>query len=441
MEKKTIGGFIAALRKANGMTQKDLAERLNVSDKTVSRWERDDGSPDLSMIPVIAEIFGITCDELLRGERKSPADRAELPVENESTPKGEKQRQRILKSTLSQYRTYTYIAMEISAVGMIAALICNLAFLKAVLGFLIGAIFFVGSIVCQAVFLNRAFLSVEDAGLDAADLSQFKHSAILLAQKSIGLTVAFIGFTFPLILMDAYVGLSADNMLIFGLIGAAVFLGLYAVILFYVNGSLVKKGVYSFDENQAQIYRHNRSLKKKCAIGFISALVITLAVHAFGIEMIWSARNLASGTTFHDYESFVEYMEQDIPYGSESYRIDLFTSAQESAAVPESQIESAAENPIWYDSNGNEISEQEALTRTLEDKNGKIVCTYLKRNESVVSMRYSAKDGTVLPITVFTEGEYRSANALSGIITTAYCILYPIELLAVILIYFRKRAI
>ena len=40
MEKKTSSGFIAALRKANGMTQKDLAEQLNVSDKTVSRWER-----------------------------------------------------------------------------------------------------------------------------------------------------------------------------------------------------------------------------------------------------------------------------------------------------------------------------------------------------------------------------------------------------------------
>lgn len=60
MEKKTIGGFIAALRKANGMTQKDLAEKLNVSDKTVSRWERDDGAPDLAVIPVIAEIFDVT---------------------------------------------------------------------------------------------------------------------------------------------------------------------------------------------------------------------------------------------------------------------------------------------------------------------------------------------------------------------------------------------
>jgi len=81
MEKKTIGGFIAALRKANGMTQKDLAEHLNVSDKTVSRWERDDGAPDLAAIPAIAEIFGVTCDELLRGERKSPAARAKSTEE------------------------------------------------------------------------------------------------------------------------------------------------------------------------------------------------------------------------------------------------------------------------------------------------------------------------------------------------------------------------
>ena len=57
MERKTIGGLIAALRKANGMTQKDLAERLHVSDKAVSRWERDESAPDLSLIPVIAEIF------------------------------------------------------------------------------------------------------------------------------------------------------------------------------------------------------------------------------------------------------------------------------------------------------------------------------------------------------------------------------------------------
>ena len=66
MEKKTIGSFIAALRRAKGMTQKELAEKLYVSDKTVSRWECDESTPDLYLIPVIADIFGITADELLR---------------------------------------------------------------------------------------------------------------------------------------------------------------------------------------------------------------------------------------------------------------------------------------------------------------------------------------------------------------------------------------
>ena len=119
MEAKTIGKFIAALRKANGMTQKDLAEKLNVSDKTISRWERDEGAPDLSLIPVIAEIFEITCDELLRGERKSPVERkamketakettndAEAVVaaaKEEFSAKSEKQLKRLLKVSYSQY--------------------------------------------------------------------------------------------------------------------------------------------------------------------------------------------------------------------------------------------------------------------------------------------------------------------------------------------------
>ena len=227
MERKTIGGFIAALRKANGMTQKDLAEKLNVSDKTISRWERDDGTPDLAVIPVIAEIFNVTCDELIRGKRKSPVERAETAEASESTSKTEKQRQHLLKSTLSQYKNHTYIAIGISVVGLIAALICNLAFLKAVLGFFLGAIFFAASIVCQAIFVNKAFFSVDDTELDERVLSDFKKKVINFAEISIGLTISFIGFTIPLILPDAYMGINSDSMLILGTIGAAVLLLIY----------------------------------------------------------------------------------------------------------------------------------------------------------------------------------------------------------------------
>ena len=69
MEKKNLGTFLAALRREKGWTQKELAELLHVSDKTVSRWERDESVPDLFLVPDIAQLYGITSDELIRGER------------------------------------------------------------------------------------------------------------------------------------------------------------------------------------------------------------------------------------------------------------------------------------------------------------------------------------------------------------------------------------
>ena len=433
MEKKTIGGFIAALRKANGMTQKDLAERLNVSDKTVSRWERDDDAPDLAAIPAIAEIFGVTCDELLRGERKPPTERAEAAEETESTPKAEKQRQRLLKSALSQYKNRTYIARGVSVVGMIAALICNLAFLKAVLGFFLGAIFFAASIVCQAVFVNKAFFSVEDAGLDAGVLSDYKRKVIGLAEKSIGLTVAFIGFTFPLILVAAYVGLGSDSLLIWGSMGAAAFLLVYAVVLYFLNASLLKKGVYSLSEKENAVYRRNHKIKRACAIVLFILLAITFVGHQFATSILWPYI-IMKGTTFEDYDSFIEYMEQDIPAVPKHYFSGGTTAAEQ--AAPSEKIDSGT----YYDQYGNEISKEEALTRRLEDRNGNVVCEYLALNESVVSMQYTPKDGTILPITVFTDDDLQEARQTASVRHVIFGAAYCIEALAVVLAYFKKRA-
>jgi len=433
MEKKTIGGFLAALRKANGMTQKDLAEQLNVSDKTISRWERDDGSPDLAVIPVIAELFGVTCDELLRGERKSPTERTEATEETEPTPKAEKQRQRLLKSTLSQYQNRTYIAMGISVVGMIAALICNLAFLQAILGFFLGAIFFAVSIVCQAVFVNNAFFRVEDAGLDADVLSDFKKSVRTSAETSIGLTLAFIGFTLPLILVDAYVGLGSDSLLIWGSMGAAAFLLVYAVILYVLHAVLLKKGVYRLSEKEAAVYHHNHKLKRICAIVLVAVLAVTFVGHQFATS-IWGPYSIMKGTTFEDYDSFIAYMEQDIP-ATPRYYFDGGTVSVETP-VPSEEIGPTT----YYDAFGNEISEEEALTRRLEDQNGNIVCEYIDRNERVISLRYTKKDGTILPITVCTEDDLQDARQTAAVRHVIFGAAYCIELLATVLVYFRKRA-
>lgn len=81
MNNKTLGEFLAELRKEKGITQRELAEFLNVSDKTISHWERDENSPDLSVLPILAEYFGVTCDELLKGEK----NKKDEPVFSPST--------------------------------------------------------------------------------------------------------------------------------------------------------------------------------------------------------------------------------------------------------------------------------------------------------------------------------------------------------------------
>ena len=131
MEKKTMGGFLAALRRASGMTQRELAERLNVSDKSVSRWERDDGAPDLALIPVIAEVFGVTCDELLRGERAAGGG----SEASQTSSKGEQQRRHLLASSLSRFRSRSCISLALSAAGFLIAMACNSALERALLGF------------------------------------------------------------------------------------------------------------------------------------------------------------------------------------------------------------------------------------------------------------------------------------------------------------------
>ena len=66
MEKQTLGQKIAELRKAKNMTQLELANKLNITDKAVSKWERDISCPDINTFPKLAEVLEVSVDELLQ---------------------------------------------------------------------------------------------------------------------------------------------------------------------------------------------------------------------------------------------------------------------------------------------------------------------------------------------------------------------------------------
>lgn len=70
MDKERTGQLITELRKEKGLTQKQLAEALNVTDKAVSKWERGLSFPDISMLEPISQTLDISIMELLAGERK-----------------------------------------------------------------------------------------------------------------------------------------------------------------------------------------------------------------------------------------------------------------------------------------------------------------------------------------------------------------------------------
>lgn len=69
MDQIKIGKFIAALRKEKGLTQEQLGEKLGVTNKTISRWENGNYTPDVEMLALLSKEFGVSINELISGER------------------------------------------------------------------------------------------------------------------------------------------------------------------------------------------------------------------------------------------------------------------------------------------------------------------------------------------------------------------------------------
>ena len=69
MDALCVGNTIAKLRRKHSMTQAQLAEKLNISSKTVGRWEQGLGYPEVTQFPQLAALFGVTVDMLMSGQR------------------------------------------------------------------------------------------------------------------------------------------------------------------------------------------------------------------------------------------------------------------------------------------------------------------------------------------------------------------------------------
>lgn len=117
MDNKKIGRFIATQRKQLSMTQQQLADKLNMTNRAVSKWETGEGYPDICVLPALAEILDVTADELLKEER-APEKQSGHAYRIQNT---KEQAAYLLENSIRRFSHYYLVSMGIVLLGIIAS--------------------------------------------------------------------------------------------------------------------------------------------------------------------------------------------------------------------------------------------------------------------------------------------------------------------------------
>lgn len=145
MSANQIGEFLAALRKARGFTQQEVAEKLGVSNKTVSSWETGASCPDISMLPVLAELYEVTCDEIVKGKRINT-------VEPEKVSQAKRENaNKLLQKQKSDITVVYGISIALMLAGILLTSIIGYVATESLLGFFIGLILLIASVITAAI--------------------------------------------------------------------------------------------------------------------------------------------------------------------------------------------------------------------------------------------------------------------------------------------------
>jgi len=441
MEKKTIGAFISALRRAHGMTQRELGERLFVSDKTVSRWERDECTPDLSLIPEIADIFGVTADELLRGERKAAPVTTEqhaLTTDTDTPRKdarSERQFKHLLDRRLTKYRNLSLISAGIGLFGLIVAAIINLGALRAYIAFGISLIFLLGAAICQICFLMTFRMKNDDE--DEADerrttLAAFNEKTLLTAKNVLWLLFELLAFCLPLTLTgNAYYGLNFDSWLLYGLSYAAVgLIASHSIYELLIRRLLIRKQLLSDSPTYpAQRRLLGRSLCLLIAVGIVTLLAV-------GIVQSLESTTFVRPYVFETKEEFIDFMairDSREDYYSWDEGGNIFVNVDSVPVEPSDTILGGEKDePIDED-----FTLDSALTDYVYDQDGNVLFSYVNRRQSARIELSDTADR--FPIKVYTQALIRRGNAIIESITTAIILAYGVFGAVTVAVYIKKR--
>ncbi|MGN1419159.1 MAG: helix-turn-helix domain-containing protein [Acutalibacteraceae bacterium] len=399
MEKKTIGQFICTLRKASGMTQKQLAQKLCVSDKSVSRWERDECLPDLTLIPVIAEIFGVTSDEILKGEKNNPEKQ---PDEEAFSKKSRKMLEQMLKSTKTNFIIQSIIAIGIALTAPVFQWAITYSFGRTDLGTGIGLVLCIIALMLELVFTILTFSKIGGDESDEMQTVQAKKSFYKISELS-------FSFIFCLLVMLIPLMINCDVLLYYLAFGAVAAL-LCVLVSWLVNIRAVKKGKIYIPQEEKEHFVFISSLQKKHLFAFIIACAAALLLVQLPFNIFLEPVDFAKGQTFTTGSDFVTYMEQKkyqeyLEYGGSEEEFDPYFDGVDS-------IENSSEKTV--------------LTFPFDD--------------DIVQLKYEwNEDETELTsITVYTVDNLNQGHKTMKMINIAWCSVYLIIAIADYAFYRKK---
>ena len=315
MNKKTLGQFIAELRKEKGLTQRELSEMIGVSDKTVSHWERDESSPDISLLLTLSDIFGITVDELLKREKNTPFGDTVIPSQSENSMKESKNSEKSHKvpSVEERFRRYKLLSLigtvlgvlslmntlssgmflsEFSDIRGIPTVTKTMPLLSVLRLIIISLIATVGA---------RFYFSTDFVPEEANEESIYTYKANRIFTLNLYLVLAVIIFSIaPLFSFIPYITLYLITAL------------LTAVMIIAIDSLLKAKGF---------LKPKNEKIFRMRIITVITAAALILAGGGFWGFAEWYTPT-PKEIAFDNIGDFVAYMETPTPKPEEAWRID-----------------------------------------------------------------------------------------------------------------------
>lgn len=438
MERNTMGSFIAALRKANGLTQKELAERLNVSDKAVSRWERDESCPDLMLVPLIAETFNVTADELLKGQKNQTENNVK-PV-NEMSPKSI---EKLVQRQFSKFKNRSMISVGFLLLGFIL-LVISLSYLisentiNISLPLLIPIIIcFITVFILQSVFHNSFISSINTDEIEDKYLYAYRWKAKDRTWLIISLVCLFSLLT-VFILLESLMDINITPFagfyyLIFGMI-------LFAVLFF--NKLFIIRNKKYRDETKDYENSKNTIKNAKTAIKMMVIFVVSVAVMFSALLTInhFSARLFTDGKAIENQQEFIDFMNT---YNYEMVpdwlmETDSYWRHYERFHPSYNLGKDGLYYPNILDFHYGVLGKQ---SYTWEDasvyKNGKEMFKY-RTNRCVIDVKFSHSD-TRMPVTVYTVEDYIDSRENIDAAISIFKLFCIVDAIALVIVYRKKK--